>query len=515
MPPNVRSLRYTQRQLEFLGGLNTQSPPTEISDNELTVCDNFYFDKSGNLIKRPGLHKYLDIGAVADKHRILGVDLAHGRFLVANSNLPTPILYSVFDGGPTATPVTGYGNERAFWTKYINGTQYIGFSSSTRAMTATLTVGGAIANAPGSTCAAFHKDRLFLASNTVANRLHFSDAVAPGTFQVSSTIDIGVDDVQSITGLVSLGDLLIVFKTNSVWVLYVQGDSAANWTKRKINSSLGTLSNGSTFNPNGCYSYITHDNEIYFISTRGLFKTNGQSFINLSEKIWPFNSRDYDNPYAGFWRLTRWNNTLIMVLGGQFLPRICYTYDLGTGAWSTWSFLSSAFYDVVYFPAEETPTIAYGNMLATTLTPANDHALYNFREVDIDEAGYTTSIAAGWNSYTDGGDILVNNGAAYTASFQTKDFTSFTDWLWRSKWIGLEYISRTPGPTIGVKADGLSVASSVPGFNTLAKTYKSPGAGRCRAFSFACTHSATSPFQFNRANLHYVMKRSIIASGAP
>lgn len=512
MPPNVRTLRYTQKALQFGGGLNTQAPVTEIADNELQVCNNFYFNELGGMLKRPGLYKLLNYDTVGNKQRILGYDYVYGRLLTANSD-SFPTLWSIFVNGPTATAVTGYGTEKALWTLFVNNVQYIGFTGSLRSLSSVSTVSAAVTNAPGSSCGAFHKDRLFLSSLVNPNRLHFSDPALPGTFQTTSTFDIGVDDTDGITGLVSLGDLLVIFKNNSTWVLYAQGDPTT-WSFRKVSGSIGCINNGFNTANRGNLSYVVFDTDIYFISSRGLYKTNGSSFVNLSDKIWPFNERLYDAPFAGYWRLTRWNNTLIMLIGGSIFGRVTYTYNLISGAWSTWSFLGDAggFQDVLNLPAS--PFGAYSNMFAVSTT-TSDNSIYNLREQDVNDSGYALSLVNGWNSYSDGGAINVSAGSAYTATFQSKEYASFMDWYWRVKWASLEYKAYA-SPLFNFIHDGVSNPTVSPGFNSsLRKGYKIPGAGRCRLVSLNCSHAAASPFEFDRGNLHFGIKKHISISGAP
>lgn len=505
MPPNVRSLRYTQRQVNFDGGLNIASPPSEIADNELVVCDNMWYH-GGNLNKRPGFFKLTNTPLADDNLTILDVD---GNGVAIVGSVDGGNMWSISQT-PTVTAITGTGAQVPMWTYLISGTRYVGFYGTfgVRILAAGAIAGATIANSPQSSAAAFHKGRIF--SNVLGSvgRVAFSSSItslAPvATWTSTDILDIGTEDGELITAMASLGDLLLIFKLNSMYVLYVQGDSPANWVARKINGSVGCApASGS----NPLYLY---NGEAYFISRLGLWKTNGQSFVNLSKNMWIPEDPKYQftNPTFGMWRVTGWDDTLI-ITGRQLSPSILgytYTYNINTGAWTTWSFLGNSLgFDDIYCKP------GYGFLYAISTRGNN---VYSSSEANISR--YDFGIAAGINTYADG---FLNNslgaGSAYTALFQTKDFTSFTDWLWRSKWIGLEYTSYTPGPTIGVMADGISVASAIPGFNTIAKTYKSAGAGRCRAFSFSCSHSAASPFQFNRANLHYAMKRAIIASGAP
>jgi hypothetical protein len=505
MPPNVRTLRYTQRELRFSGGLNTQAPPTEIADNELTVCSNYYFSSNGDLIKRPGFFKFNPSAIGTSPLSVIGFDYVNTSFVLSGSG-PFSWVY----GATTATAITGAGVTSIYWVQYINGVMYAGTNVGIHRFLTATTLGAVLANSNPTSCGVFHKSRLWAAGFAInPSRLYFSDPNAPDTWQVASSIDVGVDDSDRITALISMGDLLFIFKQHSVWTLYVQGVTPADWVLRRVVNNLGT--------PRSFYggntSVVTWNNEIYFMSDQGLIKTNGSSFTNLSNKIWDQGNVIYSNITVGSsaWRLTRWNNSLIM-LASTVNGGYCYVYNLITGAWSSWGFFGGAsgpfddFY--VQLPYEGFATQSLIAIVGTTI--------YGTPESYTTKAGYNTGIGVGVNSFADGFQWgSPGTGSGYFSSFRSKEIASFIDWYWRVKWASLEYLAYA-SPQFNSIGDGSIQAAYFPGFNSsLRKAYKIPGPGRCRLFQLKCDHTATSPFEFYRGEFHFTIKTHISASGTP
>jgi hypothetical protein len=493
--------------LRFDGGLNITTPPTELSDKELVTCENFLIDRDGQLRKRAGFFRNnTAMGNPAYPKWFLGYDHNVFRYLVREYG--TTNIWNISQGNQYF--VTGTITQHAVWSLWINGTMYIGFNGNmgirTLGGTSNAPVIGAstITNSPQSNVATWHKSRIFTDVLGVPGRIAFSDPNAPGTWQTTSTIDVGVNDKDIITALVSLGDLLLIFKRSSVWTLYVQGGSPADWVVRRIHETLGCVQTIGTL------PYITVGNECYFISPNGIFKTNGASFVNIGEKIWPINDEVYNsNTITSFFRITRWNNFLLFVINGFGLTQTGknLVYNLENKAWSSWTFLGGIFEDLFSYPASASsvPTL-YGTKGDSIYYTNNNAAGY-----------YDTYLGMGLNTYSDGlAYNVLGTGSAYTSTFQTKEFMGGIDRFLRLKWVGAEYISRTPGPSLSIVSDGVAGPSRIPGFHaTLRKGYKIPGAGRHHTVALKCTHALTSPFEFYRSALHLTPKVPILASGTP
>lgn len=505
--PGSRELSHI---LNFDGGLNTVDPPSEIKDNQLTVAKNMWYPNS-QLAKRPGFIKLTSAPLVTtNKPVFLGFNELSGRYVI--STLGEAKLWEATGGG-SVTPVTGMGGSVARWVLSISGTTYVGFDSSmgVRTLSSFAISGSTIANSPNSQVAVYHKGRIF--SDVFATRrIAFSDPITPtapvATWQTTSLLDVGVgDDNSNITAIVSLGDLLIIFKARSTWTLYVQGNSPGDWVLRKI-ANIGAApgsGNASTF---------VYDNILYFISNSGVHKTNGSSFTNISKNIWQGQSDKFIFNTAfpfGQHRITRWQNSLIIT--GYTYPPIfpttvgyTYVYNLDTDAWTSWEFLGNVagFEDAFSLDGEYIYTLA------------SDLNMYFSQNTWILPERYDAVLASGTNVYSDGLlATLPGAGTAYNAEFRSKYFTAAPDQYTRVKWAGVEYLAYE-SPQLKFYRDSGSTISESPGFNSaFRKGYKIPGPGRCRTFALDCVHTATSPFEFNRADLHVISKVPLITSGTP
>lgn len=507
MPPSVRMLRYTQREFNFAGGLNQVTPATELADHELTVCRNLWYP-GGTLTKRPGFYKIPQspnnfVSAVGTVLFTLGYDPLADDYLIGT--IGDSKIWAIKTGAVTAfTGIT----DPPTWLLALGGSIYLGFAGATGVRTRSAnTISGAIANSPASLCGEWHKSRIFVGSNVVGGRLAFSNPNAPGTWSVADTIDVSIQNREYIRALVSTGDLLLIFTDYSTYSLYVQGDSPANWVVRKI-GSVGAAGKSAV-----CY----YNGTVYFISRDGIYKTNGVSFSKISDKLWkPEDPKFSFGSGASFnssnWRVTRLFDHLIFtaITWDVTDTKTGYTfvYNMDTNAWSQWLFLDNFGFDDFYVNMNANPY--YNGVQALATKGAN---LYY--ALSGEWGNYDAQIALGFNPYADGATYNTPGvGAAYTATLQSKSWGSFMDWYWRIKWASLEYVSRV-SPQFNMVADGVNQAAVSPGFSTLVKAYKMPGAGRVRTFAIRGVHSATSPFEFYRGNYHYHLKTHVSASGTP
>lgn len=501
------------KELRFNGGLNTVDPPSEIADNELTMCDNFFIGDHGQLIKRGGFIKGTTLTSFSSPYTIYGLNYTQGNAIVgAQGSLNS--LYKV-DYPAVSTPVAITslpGGEVPFWMLWIKGTMYFGFISTpgVRSMAGSATVMGAnIANSTGGYTAVFHKSRIFTTDFGNPGRLSFSDPNAPASWQVTNTIDVGVDEKEHITALVTLGDLLLIFKWNSIWALYVQGTSPADWVLRRISNKLGCINESY-----GKKCTAVLNNEVYFICPgKGIYKTNGSSFIELSRKIWNFPQGIFVN-VPSYFALASYRNYLIFFI---YNPNVTYGpkwvmffYNINNSAWSTWSvprFVGTTFNDIKVVP-NSTSSQSHELILAT-----EGNQLYSL-DWQEDPYYYNDLVSLGYSPFTDG-FALNTPGTAYTAEFRTKEFMSIPDGFLRSKWTGLEYKAYA-SPTFSYLRDTAASSGIIPGFNaTNRKGYKISGAGRGRSIQLVGSHSASNPFEFNRAVLHLAGKVPILSSGTP
>lgn len=504
MPPSVRTLRYTQRELQVGGGLNLVAPATTLADNELVQCTNFYIDESGVLRKRPGLLKDIATAAVAGATSVVGVDWLTGSYIVP-VNGPGAVLYTSGSAIPlTSWPGGSPGGYSLFWGLYVNGVNYLGFSGAPgqiRVLTGAA-VGAAIANSPESTTSVWHKSRIFTNVVGAPGRIAFSNPSAAGTWTASDTIDIGVNDKETISCFASIGDLLYIFKQDSIWVLYVQGDSPANWVYRQVTNNLGSIATGQ-------YSVLVDKNLMYIIDKTGVYLSNGASFNNISESIWDPVIKAQISTAS---RIMKWGNYLVLNVNLTAMNRT-FVYNLEKKAWSEWTFFNSAVQLDSIFAMPPTGIVNLAGPLVAFATVSGTKGIYLMDEAYALQ--YPIYAGFGWSPLTDGFTVAPVAGTTVISTFKTKEFSSFIDWYWRIKWMSLEYLAYA-SPQFNMYGDGSIQAGYNPGFqSSFRKAYKIPGAGRCRVFQLRCIHNQTTPFEFYRGEYHFGLKTHISQSGTP
>lgn len=103
--------------------------------------------------------------------------------------------------------------------------------------------------------ASWHRARMFVADG---QNIYFSKIELPEAFDPDAYEPINPDDGQAITGLLSAFDILIIFKSNSVWAIV--GDDPDTWTITQLNPSLGCTAHRSV---------VFADNRVFFWTPQG------------------------------------------------------------------------------------------------------------------------------------------------------------------------------------------------------------------------------------------------------
>jgi hypothetical protein len=129
-----------------------------------------------------------------------------------------------------------------------------------------------------------HKGRVFMANSSAGkSRLHFSFLDDPedwttiaGEATDAGFIDVGLDDGDVITGMKSIGSVLLIFKNNSTWALF--GSTALDFKVRKLSPTVGCC-NGKTA--------VVCDTFAIFLSHLGVYAANSEGVTMLSYNIKP------------------------------------------------------------------------------------------------------------------------------------------------------------------------------------------------------------------------------------
>lgn len=417
-------------------GLNVRETANAIGDDELSDVLNLNLTEGGELVKRTGfktvhndaIHGGADFGAASIK--ILGffnTSLFQQFIARAGAEIYTSsdaVTWTIIAGGP--------------WGNIEHGVQYTDKFYMVRQDNTVVqwdgTTASAIAGSPtGSHCRVF-KDRLFVinsyATGVTASRIYFSN---PFDFSVAgwpatNYVGVGEGDGDVLVGIFNVQDYLIVFKTGAMWILYVQGTDTLAWILRPFNSEIGCISK---------YTFVLYEGTLYFLSIRGVYKTDGNTIQNLSVNV----STHFDNIIVSSVSINQssafvWQDKYVLVL--ETFP-VAPTW----GSWSTltwnalatvpWSGSGATYTYLVYHIREKG---------WTKWLPATGYAPHVFVTVLLSSAikgVYSGDRSLNGKVYKYGEAVYQDDTTNYEVAAETKesDLGSPTE-MKRGKWIGVE-----------------------------------------------------------------------------
>ena len=269
--------------MSFSGGLNNSVPAANIEDEEVYEINNFEIGRKGELFPRPGIQDFLTdincalIGVYYDSNSTFNAP----AFVYVKTTTGTLMdLVVRIDGVETVLATIDYSTVpernalvhplalveyggKAYLFPKLNGTGMDEIHNTGITTASTIEFYSGIS----------FKDRFFGAEKN-SNRLYFSEVADFTDFPGVNFIDVTGVDTTGIVGFGVVSDVLYIFKKNSVWALYVQGDPS-NWTLRQITDTVGAV----TFR--GICSY---EGNIYFASERTIYQTDGLDFTDIGYK---------------------------------------------------------------------------------------------------------------------------------------------------------------------------------------------------------------------------------------
>lgn len=86
------------------------------------------------------------------------------------------------------------------------------------------------------------QERLFTVDNTDPMYIKYSEIAEPFYFPVTNFIKVGDGDGESITGISIHQNNLVVYKSNSIWIIYMPTTDPTDWIRVKSNSKVGGAS---------------------------------------------------------------------------------------------------------------------------------------------------------------------------------------------------------------------------------------------------------------------------------
>lgn len=496
-------------QVRGFTGLNIRDESSVIEDTELSQADNVNIEPGGHLSKRFGMGLVF-LPDTTKPVKLLGhfYTITLSRIVASNDS---KVYYS--DDGTTWTEVLLGGlsiSDVEYGVQYLNKFYLIRSNSTIVEWDGTTTT--ALTGSPSGDFAIVHKERLFVfnsqASGTTNSRLYFSAIGDFSSWPSTNFIDIRPGDGEPLVAGAILQDVLLIFKLNTTWGVYVQGDPI-NWERRLISSSIGCTSK---------YSVREIDGFIYFVSTRGVYRTDGVQFLDISIKIEPvFKTRvvipsTIQLDSAAWWedkyivavatatpQVTwaefaddgsvlapfSWSQKYGVIWGASDIDYSYYAYHLKVGGWTKWIF-------------------------AAFLTPST------FTEIRVDEPirglyggdfSPSGSVHRTLTIYADEDDEIV-----ITVATRTFDLRQALD-IKRGKWCGLEIEGQDVSCQITYEVDD-ALGTPVTFNTTKSKgVYKVVGPGFFRTLRYIFYSRDPSYLAFYSFNTKMHLKRPMIPAG--
>ena len=315
----------------FVGGINTSTDASAVSNTDLVDCVNFDLDLDGSLVRRPPI---LETAVAGWTERIVIV----GRALIAGVSY---LIGSNADG-------TYYSTNGTAWTLILaNLKSKIALQYNNRVYvvaTADSSVNGGYwtpgsgwttdANMPRGESAVFHKARLFVVPGTSATsntaRLSFTDPILSATLSWPSVnfIDVHPGDGEALVEVVVYNDNLMLFKQDSTFVLaYDVNPSDA--IVREVNPNIGASTR---------HCVASHENSLYVLHEGKVYEIVNYTFERLNLKT-PFDGGSFYPPGQSGTSQIRLESVFLSVYLDRLLVRYydnTYVFNLKTRVWTRW-----------------------------------------------------------------------------------------------------------------------------------------------------------------------------------
>lgn len=174
----------------------------------------------------------------------------------------------------------------------------------------------------------------------------FSNQGAPEVFGASDLVRLTPGDGEKITGAISFGNQVIVFKKTKFFVFFGQTTGSAGQTV----FNYRTVDTGIGMQTDAPQSICKSPDSVYFIGNDGIYRTNGGPPQKISQAIDQF----FNTPLSPYWRGTnsgsRWESTgtvqRLEWVAGKLYAALAdttgtdrvqlFVYDPQLQAWSAW-----------------------------------------------------------------------------------------------------------------------------------------------------------------------------------
>jgi hypothetical protein len=309
--------------IERFGGLNLRDDPQEIGANGATDLLNVDLDRAGRLRTRDGYAVFNnDVSPSSTGYQagVFGSQLTSGSIVAARQSAGSIFLDHLIVNGNDFANV---GSWVASASAVVTSTAHIGTATTLRMFLASAdtTTNYLLKTFDGLVVGSGVGKPMFVATSPRSNRLvqgyyplaadspsgangskstvFFSDEGQPSIYTATNFLHLRPGDDEVITGIVTLRDLVIVFKQTVMFVFYGENTDDEGLTEfvyREV--TLPTAIPRAPGARDGRYIIVGGDS-VYFSTRDGIFQTDGSSFRLISEAIQPlFDANDSGVPAA-------------------------------------------------------------------------------------------------------------------------------------------------------------------------------------------------------------------------
>lgn len=358
-----------------------------------------------------------------------------------------------------------------------------------------------------------HQERLFCNSSQDPQYLWYSDLGNPFVFTSTNFILIADGDGEKITGLGVQGNSVIVFKENSVWVIYMPGTDDTQWVRVKSNAKYGCASHR---------SILEYEQQLMYLGQQNRKITGWYAFLgNTTEPdvtalrvttMFGDAKSDRIEPDVFLFQ----NAYKDKVAGLIFDNKLWYSVTYGSGQTT-----NNRIYQFDFVRRSKSRKL--GSWVPFTGIEANAFTVYE------GEIYFGTSQDDGFVHMANDG-TYTDNGSAINSYYETKEFDGgekwrhfekdfrqgeFTvatlgDWLMQVSWILDSDKGVGNAQTIDLNPGGSLWGSMVWGSDTwgggqnrIDARIDLYGAGKRIAFKFSNLNTAGSGFKVARGNCYY------------
>lgn len=308
----------------FSKGINTYDDPTAIDDHELAEALNFDPGLDGSLKSRP---PFSDLGSPLTitgigVPRLLGYfyDTNGDPHLIASDGNSSTWRYSgtswvLVTNTFSATDMTQFDG-KAWLVSPVGEADPGGSWDPT---------GGFVAdsNMPHGTSIAAYKSRLWIAEGSGGanpTRIRYSKVLGqPDFWDAAGFLDVGYGDGQYVVKIVTYFDVMLVFRTKSIWSFQF-GIDPGQAIQSVVVPGVGLQ---------GKHALVPYESYLYFMYDEKAYQFINNRVVQINMKV-PFTSLDKGStrqPYT----VSLFNNRIL-----YSYYEVMYVYSLRTQTWTTW-----------------------------------------------------------------------------------------------------------------------------------------------------------------------------------